>query len=72
MDKDLMNQTDLKWIKSVDLLVNLPSLQNGIKKEAIKYRQEIWDCIQYRESLVRWPLANEKIKMRASPDNRAF
>ena len=37
-------------------MVDLSSLQNGLKEEAIRYRQEIRDYIQYRESLVRWPL----------------
>jgi GTP-binding protein EngB required for normal cell division len=69
MDKDLLNQTDQKWIKSGDLIVDLPSFQNGFQKEEKRYRQEIWDYIQYRESLVRWPLMNEKIKMGISLNN---
>ncbi len=63
MDQDLLNQTDQRWIKSGDLIVDLFSFKNGFQKEGKRYRQEIWDYIQYRESLVRWPLANEKIKM---------
>jgi hypothetical protein len=72
MDKDLLNQTDLKWIKSGDLMVDLSSLQNGFQKKAIRYRQEIWDYIQYRESLVKWPLANDKIKRSVNLHNGAF
>lgn len=63
MDKDLLNQNNQKWTKSGDLVVNLSSLENGFQKEERRFRQEIWDYIQYRESLVRWPLVNEKIKM---------
>jgi len=72
MDGDLLNQIDEKWIKSGDILVDLSSLQNGFQKEAIRYRQEIWDYIQYRESLVRWPLVNEKIKRSANLHNGVF
>ena len=70
MDKDLLNQTHQKWIKSGDLVVDLSSFQNGSQKGEKRYRQEIWDYIQYRESLVRWPLLNEKIKMDLSHNNR--
>jgi len=59
MDNDLINQTDQNLIKSGNLIVDLSSLQNGFQKDVKRYRQEIWDYIQYRESLVRWPLANE-------------
>jgi hypothetical protein len=69
MDKDLLNQTNQKWIKSGDLIVDLSSFRNGFQKEEKRYRQEIWDYIQYRESLVRWPLMNEKIKMGLSHHN---
>jgi len=69
MDEDFLNQTYQKWIKSGDLIVDLSSFQNGFQKEEKRYRQEIWDYIQYRESLVRWPLMNEKIKMGLSHHN---
>ncbi len=69
MDEDLLNQTDQKWIKSGDLIVDLSSFQNEFQKEEKRYRQEIWDYIQYREGLVRWPLMNEKIKMGLSLNN---
>ena len=70
MDEDLLNQTNRKWTKSGDLIVDLSSLENGFQKEEKRHRQEIWDYIQYRESLVKWPLANEKIIMGPSPDHR--
>jgi len=63
MDEDLLNQTNEKWIKSGDLIVDLSSFQNGLQKEEKRYRQGIWEYIQYRESLVRWPLMNEKMKL---------
>lgn len=66
MDEDLLNQTNKKWIKSDDLIVDFSSFQNGFQKEEKRVHQEIWNYIQYRESLVRWPLANEKIKMGVS------
>lgn len=70
MNKDRTDPTDQTLIKSGDLVVDVSSLQNGFQKEVKKYRQEIWDYIQYRESLVKWPVANEKITMRISPNHR--
>jgi len=69
MDDDLLNQTNRKWVKSGDLIVDLFSFENGFRKEEKRYRQEIWDYIQYRESLVTWPLVNEKIKMGLNVNN---
>jgi len=69
MDKDRNDQTNQRLIKSGDLIVDLSSLQNEFQKEVKRYRQEIWDYIQYRESLARWPLANEKIRMGISPNH---
>ena len=66
MDADILNQINEKWMKSGDLIIDLFSFQNGFQKEMKRYRQEIWDYIQYRENLVRWPMANEKIKMGVS------
>lgn len=45
-------------------------IRSGFQKEEKRYRQEIWDYIQYRESLARWPLMKEKIKMGLSHNNR--
>lgn len=63
MGHDLLNQPNQGLIKSGDLIVDLSSFQNGFQGQVKKYRQEIWDYVQYRESLVKWPPANEKIKM---------
>ncbi len=63
MDENLLNQTVQEWIKSGHLMVDVSSLRNGFQKEGKRSCQEIWDYIQYRESFVRWPLANEKIKV---------
>jgi len=72
MDGNFLNQTVQEWIKSGDLMVDVSSLRNGFQKEGKRYCQEIWDYIRYRESLVRWPLANEKIKMSVNLNNGAF
>jgi hypothetical protein len=72
MDEDLLNQINEKWMKPGDLIIDLSSFQNGFQKEMKRYRQEIWDYIQYRESLVRWPMANEKIKMGVSLNHGSF
>jgi hypothetical protein len=69
MDKNLLNLTNRKWTKSGDLIVDLSSYENGFQKEEIRYRREIWEYIRYRESLVRWPLINEKIKTGLSHNN---
>jgi hypothetical protein len=34
-------------------------------QEIERYRRDIWDYIQYRESLVAWPSMNEKMKLSA-------
>jgi hypothetical protein len=69
MDDDFNNLVDERWIKSGDLIVDLSSFRNGFEKEGKRYRQQIWDYIHYRESLVRWPVINEKIKMGLSLNN---
>jgi GTP-binding protein EngB required for normal cell division len=66
MEDDLLTQPNQKLIKSGDLVVDLPSFENGFQREKERYQQEIWDYVQYRESLVKWPPANEKIKMGTS------
>lgn len=63
MTKNHNYQPDQRLIKSGDLVVDISSLQNGFQNDAKRHRQEIWDYIQYRESLVKWPLANKKITM---------
>jgi hypothetical protein len=63
MDDNFVNQPNKKLIKLGDLVIDLSSFENGFKNKEKRYRQEIWDYVQYRESLVRWPLSNEKIKM---------
>ena len=70
MNKDRTDRADQRLVKSGDLVVDISSLQNGFQKEVKRYRQEIWDYIQYRESLVKWPVANAKITMGVSPNHR--
>jgi hypothetical protein len=47
-----------QWIKADGLMIDLPSMGKGFR-EMKRYRREIWDYIQYRESLVKWPSMNE-------------
>jgi hypothetical protein len=54
MDDHLFDQTNHKLIKSGDLIIDLPSMEKGYREEE-RRRQEIWDYIQYRESLLKWP-----------------
>jgi hypothetical protein len=39
-------------------MTDLPSMGKGFR-EMKRYRREIWDYLQYRESLVKWPSMNE-------------
>ena len=47
-----------QWIKADGLMIDLPSMGKGFR-EMKRYRREIWDHLQYRESLVKWPSMNE-------------
>jgi hypothetical protein len=51
MVSNSIDQNNGHWIRSGSLIVDLPGMQKGLQ-EPEKYRQEIWDYIQYRESLV--------------------
>jgi hypothetical protein len=62
---NLIHLRNGKWIKSGGLMIDVSSLENDFL-ETVRRRQEIWDYIEYRESLVKWPCINEKIKMGAS------
>ena len=51
-----------RWTKANHLLIDLFSMEEGfVQKE--RDQQEIWEYVCYRESLVRWPSVNEKIRM---------
>jgi precorrin isomerase len=67
---DFLSQMNQKLIKSADIVVDVPSFENGFSKEKKRVRQEIWDYVQYRESLVKWPPTNEKIKMGLNPNHQ--
>lgn len=60
MDKNL-DQNNPKLARSGNLLVDLSSMEKGFF-EVKRYRREIWDYLQYRESLVKWPSMNEQIR----------
>ncbi|MBS3905897.1 MAG: hypothetical protein KGZ49_02565 [Syntrophaceae bacterium] len=61
MDKDLNCQNAKNWAIASKLLVDLTSMEKGFF-EVKRYRKEIWDYIEYREGLVKWPSMNEHIK----------
>jgi hypothetical protein len=54
-----IDQTHQVWVRANYLIVHLPSMENGFLDSA-RHRKEIWDYIQYRESLVKWPTLNKK------------
>ena len=64
MSWDFDHPPNEKWTKAGSLLVDLSSFENRfrIHLERERYRKEIWDYIQYRESLLKWPSMNEKDK----------
>ena len=61
MNSDLVHING-RWIKVGDLIVNLSSMEKGFQDEE-RRRQEIWDYIQYRESLLRWPSVSKETKL---------
>lgn len=64
MDDNSIHRTDDKLIKAGSLLLDMSSFESGfhLRLEREKYRKEIWDYLQYRESLLKWPSTNEEIK----------
>jgi len=62
MDDNSIDRTHHKWTKAGSLLLDFSSFGSGfhVRLEREKYRKEIWDYLQYRESLLRWPSTNEK------------
>jgi hypothetical protein len=57
-----LEQNNPELVKVGSLIIDLSSMKNGFQKEEKKNRQEIWDYVQYRESLIKWPFMNEKGK----------
>jgi hypothetical protein len=57
MNHDFVQFINGRWIKVGDLIVDLSSFEKGFQKEE-RSRKEIWDYIQYRESLLKWPSSN--------------
>jgi len=52
-----------QWVKAGHLIIDLNSMEKGFLKME-KHRQEIWDYIQYRESLLKWPSSCETVIQR--------
>jgi len=61
MDDYLFDQTNHKLIKSSDLIIDLSSMKKGFL-EMERCRQEIWNYIQYRESLLKWSSMNKEMR----------
>jgi hypothetical protein len=64
MDNNFTDQTNEKWKKAGGLLVDMSSFESAfyVRLEREKYRKEILEYIQYRESLLKWPPMNEEIR----------
>ena len=59
-----LDKTNQAWIKTGPLIVNLSSMGKGFW-DIERCRKEIWDYVQYRESLLKWPTLNETLKKSA-------
>ena len=58
MVSNSMDQNNEHWIKAGSLMIDLARMGKDFQ-ETERYPQEIWDYIQYRESLAKWPITNE-------------
>jgi len=69
MDDNFIDRTDEKWTKAGSLLVDLSSFESGfhLHPERVKYRKEILEYIQYRESLLKWPAMSGRDKNHIEP-----
>jgi len=56
-----IDQNDNEWIKAGSLIVDLPSMEKGLLEKK-RCGQEVWEYIEYRESLIKWPQLNEQIR----------
>jgi len=58
IDDYCIGEPEEKWTRVGNLIVDLCSLEKGyreMKKQMEKHREEIWDYLKYRESLIMWP-----------------
>jgi len=60
MDKHL-DQDNPKLVRSDSLIVDLSSMEEGLLEKK-RYQQEVWEYIEYRENLIKWPRLNEQIR----------
>lgn len=60
MDR-ILDQNNPKLVRSGCLVIDLSSMEKGFLEDK-RYRQELWEYIEYRESLVKWPVMNEQIR----------
>lgn len=70
-DYTYIDQTNQGWLRAGHLIVHLPSMENGFL-DCARRRQEIWDYIQYRESLLKWPTLNGQEKERLNKSKKKF
>lgn len=61
MDQEFDHLDDQRWIKVGDLIIDLSSMEKEFR-DVERRRQEIWDYIQYRESLLKWPPTKEEAR----------
>lgn len=61
MDCNQDKKVNGHWIKTGGLLIDLSSTEKGLLENK-RYRQEVWEYIEYRESLVKWPAMNEQLR----------
>jgi hypothetical protein len=66
MDHHFWDQVYKHWIIAGHLIVDLQSMESGFL-EMRKYRQDIWDYIQYRESLLAWPSMKKEREVAINP-----
>lgn len=61
MKHDIDDVNNKRLIKVDDLIIDLSSMEKGFRDEETR-RQDIWDYIQYRESLLKWPSNKEEAR----------
>ena len=61
MDENFGYLNDQRWMRVGDLIIDLSSMEKGFR-DVERRRQEIWDYIQYRESLLKWPPTKEEAR----------
>lgn len=58
---NILDQNNPKLARSSSLIIDLSSMEKGLLENK-RYRREVWEYIEYRKSLVKWPAMNEKLR----------